>query len=639
MSVTGLRHFTFGDFRIDAVARELSRRDGTPVALTPRVFDTLLYLVQHAGTSLSKDELLGAIWPGRVVEENNLTQSISILRKVLGIEAEGHRYIATEPGRGYRFVADVQTPGEAPTPAPVESAEAITASDAPPSSVPEVPLAPVRRRRFTRLFALACVVSILAIAGIAWLGRTHEAPAAATPVTTIAVLPFKPLLPADRDEVLEMGTADTLIAKLSSNRRVIVRPLGSVRRFDQLDQDPLAAGRALNVGAVLEGHVQRRADHVHLTARLLRVADGAALWSGTFDERFTDVFALQDAIAEKVAAALSLKFDRDEQRAMRAGYTRNPDAYLLYLQGRYRIGKVTPTEIHAGMEAFRKAIDLDPTFALAYASLAEAYRRLPITSDVDPKDAFPLAKAAAQKALEIDDNLADAHSVLGWVAFWYDWDWATSEKEFLRAIELNPSVTEAHLGYGHLLACIGRNAEAIEQGARVRELDPLSPLANSVTAFFLMSADRNDDALALLDKALAIAPDFWVARLHRGFIALDAKNYPNAIAEFAAARDHSGGSMQAVSMLGYAKALAGDRAGAQALLEQLQQQVGQRYVPATSIATIYVGLGDTDHAIAWLDRAYDQRDVRMAFLKVDHRWKPLRADARFIALATSMGLQ
>jgi DNA-binding winged helix-turn-helix (wHTH) protein/TolB-like protein len=637
MNVPEPRCYTFGEFRIDAVARRLSRRDGTPVTLTTRVFDTLLYLVRHAGASLGKDELLAAIWPGRVVEENNLTQSISTLRKVLGAEPDGHAYITTEPGRGYRFVADVRPVFDAQ--GPLDAPSALPAApSAEPASAPAQTSRPFLAGRIPRMFALAGMLAIALIAGGAWFAQHRSASPSATATTNIAVLPFKPLLAGDRDEVLELGMADTLITKLSSNRRLSVRSLGSVRKFGSLDQDPMAAGRELAVGSILEGQVQRRADRLHVSARLLSVPDGAALWSGAFDENFTDVFALQDDIAQKVATALARKFDSNEQRAMKAGYTRNSDAYLLYLQGRYRIGKVTPTEIRAGMDAFRKAIDLDPTFALAHAELAEAYRRLPITSDVDPKEAFPLAKAAANKALEIDVDLAEPHSVLGWVAFWYDWDWPGAEKEFLRAIELNPSVAEAHLGYGHLLSNTGRDVEAMEQGRLARELDPLSPLVNTISVGFLTGARRGSEGPAIMKRVHEIDPDFWVAHLMRGGFALGAKDYPLAIAEFTQARDHSDGSMQAVSMLGYALAKSGDRAGAQALLDDLSSKANQQYVPATSVATICIALGDADQTLAWLNRAYDERDVRMAFLKVDHRWDPLRADPRFVVLSKRLGL-
>jgi DNA-binding winged helix-turn-helix (wHTH) protein/TolB-like protein/Tfp pilus assembly protein PilF len=629
------RRYAFGEFRIDTMARQLSRQEGARVALTPRAFDTLLYLVQHAGILLGKDELMAAIWPGRVVEENNLNQSISTLRKALGTNGDGERYIVTEPGRGYRFAAAVRTEFDEAT-TQIPSPGNIVASGGVPDLEPASPGPPATTKRHAHWIVLALVLLVGVLATTAWWADRHGAKVATTPITTIAILPFKPLSANDRDEVLELGMADTLIAKLSSSRRLVVRSLGSVRKFGGLDQDPLAAGRALDVGAVLEGQVQRRADHVHLTARLLRVADGTALWTGTFDENFTDVFALQDTIAEKVAAALSLTLDHAEQRAMRAGYTRNTDAYMLYLQGRYRVGKTTQAQIREGMASFRKAIDLDPTFALAYAQLADAYQVLPMSSDADPKVAFPLARAAAQKALEIDDDLAEAHMVLGWTAFSYDWDWAAAEKEFRRAIELNPGVAEAHLGYGQLLSNTGRDAEAAEQGRLARELDPLSPFVIAVSAGLLNGVHRDEEARAILNKALEIDPDFWIAHGMLGGAALGAKNYPVAIAEFTRSLEHSDGSLQAVSVLGYAKALAGDRAGAQVLLDQLLRQVGQRYVPATAVATIYVGLGDDEQAIKWIARGYEQRDPRMTYLNVRGRWNPLRADPRFAAIMQRM---
>lgn len=455
----------------------------------------------------------------------------------------------------------------------------------------------------------------------------------------MAVLPFKPLRAADSDEVLELGMADTLIAKLSSSRRLIVRSLNSVRRFNRFDQDAMAAAKELGVGAILEGQIQKSAGKMRVTARLLSAPSGAALWAGTFDEDFGDVFAVQDTIAEKVAGALSLELDRGEQRAMSTRATRSTAAYELYLNGRYHIGKVTPPEIRAGIDYFRKAIDLDPAYALAYAAMADSYRRLPITSDVDPNEAFPLAKAAARKALEIDDALADAHSVLGWVALWYEWNWAEAEKEFRRAIELNPNVTEAHLGYGGLLSNTGRHAEAMAQARRALALDPLSPLVASIASSYALSAGDVGEARRLAGKALAIDPDFWVAQLTLGGLALGANRNGEAVAEFTKARDASGGSLQAVSMLGYAQARSGDTTAARTLVGELEARAKKQYVPATSIATIYSGLGDTEQAVAWLQRAYEQRDVRMSFLKVDRRWDALRTDARFAAIAKAMDLR
>jgi len=645
MNAPNPRRYAFGEFLIDARTRELYRRDGTPVALTPKVFDTLLYFVQNAGLGLGKDQLMSAIWPGRIVEENNLNQTISTLRRALGASAGDHRYIVTESGRGYRFVADVHPLAEsvaATQASPVAAATQDLRDDA-KLDVPAEAAGANRSMGRTMLLARPFIwtgIAVLVFALAAWwLWQARKPVAMQTRPTTIAVLPFKPLRAEDRDEVLELGMADTLIAKLSSSRHLVVRSLNSVRRFNGLDQDPVTAARELDVGAVLEGQIQKNAGHVRLTARLLSVPSGAALWAGTFDEKFVDVFAVQDTIAEKVAGALALELDRGEQRAMSVHHTRNTDAYELYLNGRYRIGKATPNEVHAGIDFFRKAIDLDPTYALAYAALAESYRRLPIIGDVDPNEAFPLAKAAAAKALEIDDMLGDAHSVLGWVALWYDWDWANAEKEFRRAIDLNPNVTEAHLGYGGLLSNTGRHTEALEQARRGRELDPLSPVVNTVAANYFAAAGQAAEARRLLDKALVVEPNFWIAHLTLGWLDLAADRTGDAIVEFTKARDASGGSLQAVSMLGYALARSGKTEEARAIVDDLQSRTQKQYVPATTIATVYAGLGETDHAIEWLQRAYDERDVRMSFLKVDHRWDALRGDPRFIAIAQRTHLE
>jgi DNA-binding winged helix-turn-helix (wHTH) protein/TolB-like protein/Tfp pilus assembly protein PilF len=640
MNAPSPRRYAFGDFRVDALTREL-HQNGVSIALTPKVFDTLLYLVRNAGVVLSKDQLLAAIWPGRIVEENNLNQTISALRRVLGASAGDHRFIVTEPGRGYRFVAELLPVDETaiddriPATTPEEPGTANASMHAPPVGIELRGSTTVRSHRAL----LAALVGLaLALALIGWRAW-HSATPTPTQPTTIAVLPFKPLRTEDRDEVLEMGIADTLIAKLSSTRHLVVRSLNSVRRFNRLDQDPLIAARELGVTAVLEGQIQKSAGHVRLTARLLSVPTGAALWAGTFDEKFSDVFTVQDAIAEKVAGALAVELDRAERRAMSAHYTRNTEAYELYLAGRYHIGKSTPPEIHVGIGFFRKAIELDPSYALAYAALAESYRRLPITSDVDPKEAFPLAKAAASKALELDDTLADAHSVLGWVALWYDWNWEESEKEFRRAIDLNPGVSEAHLGYGGLLSNTGRNAQALEEASRGRELEPTSPVANTVAANYLAAAGQSDEARRLLAKALAIEPNFWIAHLTLGWLDLAADRNDEAIAEFIKARDASGGSVQAVSMIGFALARTGKTAEARSLVGELEARAQTHYTPATSIATIYAGLGEADPAIEWLQRAYDERDVRMSFLRVDRRWDALRADPRFVAIARRMRLE
>lgn len=627
------RHYAFSDFRLDARTRRFTRANGEAIALTPKAFDLLLHLVQHSGETVSKDALMLALWPGRVVEENNLTQTISAVRRALG--ADGPGFIVTVPGRGYRFVVEIAD-DSADEAVPIDTSAPIDAAPEVAREAIAVATVPAARKRSFILVAAAAACVVIVAALIGWIA--HDRGTRTGGPITIAVLPFKPLLAGERDEVLEIGIADTLITKLSSSNRLVVRSINSVRRYTALDQDPLAAAAQLGVGAVLEGQIYRSGNQVRLTARLLSVPDGKALWTGTFDDRFTDVFTVQDTIAAKVASALALKLAPDEQVAMTARSTADPKAYEVYLAGRYHLGKVVEPEIRQSIVLFQQAIAIDPNYALAYAGMAEAYRRLPITSDSDPSESFPQAKVAAAKALELDASLADAHAVLGWISMWYDWNWVASERSFRRAIALNPHLVEAHIGLGTLMSNQRRDVEAIEEGRLAREIEPSSPLVQSLAATFSIWSGDLPEGRRLADKALEIAPDFWIAQLYLGQIAVGEQHFDQAVTEFEKARVTSNGGAQALSLLGYALARQGRTAEARAVLAQLTARAARQYVPASAIATIYAGLGENDPMFVWLDKAREQRDVRMAFLKADARWDPWRADPRFRAIATDVGL-
>jgi serine/threonine-protein kinase len=575
MAVPEVQIYEFGEFRIEARQRLLSR-SGETVQLTPKVFDTLLHLVRNSGKLVEKDDLIRAVWADTVVEENNLNQNISTLRRVLGENAGENRYIVTIPGRGYRFVPSV------------------------------------------RLRAIA-----------------EQAP----PIKTLAVLPFKPLVAEHRDEVLEMGMAETLIARFSSSREMIVCPLGSVRRFGGLEQDAVAAGRELGVESVLDGSIQRDGTRIRVTVRLVRVPDGTSLWVQKFDQEFTDVFDVQDTIAEKAVSALALRLNQDEKRKLTQRYTENVEAYHQYLRGRYHISKLTQPGIRKSIEFFQQAIDIDPTYALAYAWVAEAYRRLPITSDVAPMDAFPKVKAAALKALEIDPTLADAHTALAFAKFWFDWDWTGAEHEIKRAIDLSPNSGEVHHGYGVLLSLLARHGEAVAEGQRAVDLDPLSLIINANLGVFFYFAARYDEARRQISKTFEIDPNFWVAHLVDGKLHLQKHDYTQAITAFTKARDLSGGNSEAISMTGYTWALAGERAQAQSILAELKSSSAQRHVPANSMAVIHAALGENDEAFDWLEKAYRERDVRLSFLKVDPKWDLLRTDPRFGDMLRRIGIE
>ena len=633
--------YEFGDFRIDAAKRLLLKRDGERVPLTPKAFDTLLYLVEHSGTLLDKDELLRAVWADTVVEENNLNQHISTLRRVLGEKRDEHHYIVTVPGRGYRFVADVSTRTNGDEQQKVEEDEhALDVKQAKESNISAASQSDQRagmphRNIWIRLLAGIVIIGLAVAAFYFWRARTKTV--SVSSIRTIAVLPFKPLAAENRDEALEMGMADTLITRLGGNREIVVRPLSSVRRFGNLEQDAQTAGRELGVDAILDGNIQRWGDKIRVNVRLVGTANGASLWSGTFDEKLTDIFVVQDAITQKVAAALTLRLSNNEKNRLTSRGTENVEAYRFYLQGRYHALKVTPPEIRQGIGFYQQAIDADPLYALAYAGMAQAYAALPITSDAPPNEAFPQAKAAAQKALEIDGNLAEAHMILGVVEFWFEWDWERAETELKKAIEINPNNSDAHRFYGVLLTVSGRSDESLAEMETARQLDPLSLIVNALKAQAFFYAGRDAEAIEQSNKTLEIEPNFWIAHLMLARIYLRQNKFDDALTEAKKAAEFSGGNSEAASLAAYALAKSERRDEALAMLGELKSSGG--YVPAYNFAMIENGLGNREEALSQLEKAFRTHDARMMLLKVEPKWNDLRDEPRFIDLMKRMKLE
>ena len=498
-----------------------------------------------------------------------------------------------------------------------------------------------RSPRFRSLRIPALLAAALLLVCGVWIFFHRNLPRSTISIGTekrIAVLPFKPLLPDNRDQILELGMADTLIAKLSNSRQIIVSSLNAVRKYSGLEQDSSAAGRELQVSSVLEGNVQKVADRIRVTARLINVADGASLWAGTFDEKFTDVFAVQDAISQKVADALALRLSGEEKRRLTKRDTTNLKAYELYLTGRYHYARLIPPEIRTAIGFYQQAIDLDPDYAPAYFGLAEANRSLAITSDVPSKDSLPQATAAARKALEIDDSLAEGHASLSFSLIWYEWDWVGGEREAKRAIALNPNSAYSHFALAHVLSDLGRHDEAIVEGARAVELDPVFFLFSAIDGMFLHHARRDDEAIVRLERTLQLDPTFWITHLILGKVYIQQRKYPEAVAAFIKARDLSHGNSEAIASIGYAAALAGDKAKARAVLDELKGLSVQHYIPPFNVAMVYTGLGDQNEALSWLEKACEERDVRVTILKVDPRWDSLRSNPRFIAILKRIGL-
>jgi TolB-like protein/Tfp pilus assembly protein PilF len=467
--------------------------------------------------------------------------------------------------------------------------------------------------------------------------RTEAAGAATrTKLTSMAVLPFKPLVANDRDEYLEMGMVDVLITKLSNIRQLKVRSISTVRKYADLQQDPVAAGRELQVEAVLDGSIQRVGDRVRVTVRLLNVQDGTSLWADKFDEPFTNIFALQDSISERVAAALPLNLSGEEKARLARHYTENTEAFQLYLKGRYFWNKRTEEGFRKGIDYFSQAIRDDPNYALAYAGMSDCYALLSDSGVMTPKEGFPKAKEAATRALAIDEKLAEAHTSLGRVKRDYDWDWPGAEQEFKRAIELNPNYPSAHQWYAVYLSALGRHQEAIAEIKRALELDPLSLPVNSVTGRVLYLARQYDEAIEQSRKTIEMDPRFATAYQDLGQSYEQKGMYAEAVATFQELNKVVPG--RGLAFLARADALVGKTDEARKILAQLKERSARRYVSPYQVAMIYAGLGDKEQTLVWLEKAYQQRVWAMVFLKVEPELDGLRSDPRFVDLMGRVGL-
>lgn len=566
--------YQFGEFRVDAARRTLTNSENKLIPLTHKAFDTLLCLLQNSERVLDKRELMNAVWPDTVVEENNLNQCISALRRVLGEGRGEHRFIRTLPGRGYRFIAEVKT----------------ISADTPVSS--------------------------------------------ASGMKTIAVLPFKPLVEESRDAALEMGMADTLIARLSIGE-VIVRPISSVRRYSHLDQDPLAAGRELGVEYVLDGSIQRWGDKIRINARLMNVESGLSIWAGTFDRKFKDIFDIQDEISLAIVDALMLKLLGRERATVLKHSTENTEAYELYLKGRYFWYRMNQEGMTRARDCFEQALEKDPDFTLAYSGLADA---LSVSSVfTPPKEVYPKAKQAALHALRLDSSMAEAWISQAAVKFFYEWDWAGAERDCKRSIELNPRYVLARDLYSLYLLSQGRFEEAIGQARISLELDPLSGYINTSLGIVLHYSRRTREAAGYLLKAVELdTGNFWsLARLID--LLEQSGNYSQAL-NYRQKQLSLFGNHELAAELGREFQRLGYRGVLLKWLDELQKQSKLRYVPPLELAGIFVQLGEEEKAMDWLEAAFEDRTLFMGFLKVAPIWDSLHSDARYAGLLNQMGL-
>lgn len=632
--------YEFGPFRLD-VGERLLFRGQEIVPLTPKVVETLLVLVENRGQLLHKNELMEAVWPDTFVEESSLAQNISLLRKALG-EDQGRQYIETLPKRGYRFTAEVNEVRDAhgafflhrlenaklviEEEVEEELTESVVALPATSSAKGSTVTSGFSRSQLYAVIAF-CVLGLVG-AGFLLQARSNRPQALAAP-KSIAVLPFKTL---DSDnESTGLGMADALILRLARQNQLSVLPTSSIFKYTKREADAQTIGRQLGVDAVLDGTIQRAGERLRVTAQLIRVEDGATLWAGKFDQQLTDIFVVQDAVSEQLAHALTLTIIKPDQKPPKS-YTKNREAYELYTMGLYYWNKRTEEGLAKAIEHFNRAIEKDPEFALAYASLSDSHMLIGHNryGNLTYREVLPKVKAAAVRAFEIDPNLAEAQSAMA-VVNALEGDYPQAVKLYERSLELNPNHATTHLRYGYLLAVVGQLDDAIRHMERAHELDPLSSTIDVNLSAYYGLKQNWDLSLKYARMALELNPEAWHARVNLGE-ALESKGlYQEAEVEFKKL-EQQGQPLIAKQQLAYLYAVTGRKAEAQTLIAELEKAYEVRkahHTTAHHIALAHLALGSPDQAFEWLNRAFNSRSLVSTDFHYGHKLNPIRNDPRF----------
>jgi TolB-like protein/Flp pilus assembly protein TadD len=471
-----------------------------------------------------------------------------------------------------------------------------------------------------------------------WIANRPRQPEPVAAIRTVAVLPFKSIGSEGDNEYVELGMADALITRLSNIRGIVVRPTSSVSKYRGSQKDAVESGHELGVDSVLDGSVQKVTDRIRITVRLIRVKDAASLWAETFDEKWTDVLSVQSSIAQKIAGALALQLTGEERSLLSKRYTDNVEAYQLYLKGRYISNKWTPEGFRRAIEYFNQAIALDPDYALAYAGLSDCYYSLSFF--MPPREVMPKMKEMAKKAVELDQSLAEAHSSLSVALEYHDLDWSGAEREGRRAVELNPNNVQVHLKFGDLLGNLGRFDEATSEFEKAQALDPTSAVTVSQLAYHLVRTGDYARAIKESQKVLELEPEHGWPLGAMGFAYLYKGEPGKALAAFQKQREVSRFSTDGLEGIGRSHAAMGERDTALKIIAELKDLSKREYVSSYLIATIYLQLGDTDRAIEYLEKTYEERNTfSLLLLKTDRQFDVLRSDPRFIKLLRQLNFE
>jgi TolB-like protein len=570
----------FGEFTLDIGRYELTR-SGKPVRLERIPMDLLILLVREGGRLVRRDEIIDRLWGQGVFfdTDNSINTAIRKIRRALGEDPAAPQYLETVPGKGYRFKVAVN--GGSPS---------------------------------------------------------VQATAAERPAIMLAILPFENLSGDPAQEYFSDGLTEETIMQLS---RMAPGRMGVIARtssmaYKRTDKSVRKIGEELGVDYVVEGSVRREPDRVRVTAQLIRVQDQIHLWAENFDRPPQSVLDIHGEVGAAIAAQVKLKLTAEEQSQLKSLGRRNQEAHELYLRGRYHQFKVTFAELQKAIGYFRNAAELDPEYAAAYSGEAESFIRLPITSDIPSRDAFPPARAAVTKGLQLDPDSAEAHTCDAAIKFWFDWDFAAAEAAARKAISLNSNYAMAHFHLAHVLSNVGRHEEALSAIQQARLLDPVSLITNAMYGQFLYQAGEIEESIRQFHSTLDMEPRFWVAHICLAKACERLGRYSEAVVACEEAWKYSGGNSEALSVAGYVHAVSGELGEAKRKLQQLQEEKSRRYVPPYNLALVFAGLKETDAALSWLEQAFEDRDVHMTFL-LDHKWNALRSDQRFSSLLQRTG--
>lgn len=623
--------YEFGAFRLDSEPPSLWR-DESLVPLPPKALEMLLLLVRQREIIVSREELLETVWRDTFVEEGNINYTVSLLRKTLDKDDRG-RFIQTVPKRGYRFVADV-----------VEVSANGHAENAARNVEVAIPIEQLKPKIRWHSIGLV-LLGVLFVTGFVTWRSLHNGKKPSTTavanrnIRTVAVLPLKTLAD-DGSKSLSLGLTDSLISRLGSLNRFSVRPLSAVRGYAEVDQDPLKFGETLKVDVILEGTLQQTDKGLRANVRLWDLRDGAQLWQGSFDSTEADFFNLQDAVGNGVMQWLHSELQEKDRELLTRRYTNNPEAFRAYVRGRAILDAKNPANFEKAIDEFQKAVALDPTFALAYAGLADASIRQGFnTSGANQEELYTRSKALAQKALDLDAETPEAYAALGTIKRIYDWDWAGAEREFRRAIELNPSYARARLGYALLLSCLGRSDEALVEIKRAMEIDPLSQDVKSGYLTILEGRGEYAEALAQAEENVKFNKEYRRGMRGVATFLFHLSEYPRVI-EISEQELTAKNSQEFVwlSLLITAHHRSGQTGKRDERLRQLEEVARTDSKALYALAENYAELGRTDDALAALEKCIEVREERMMWLKVEPRLANLKGNAHFDEILRRMNL-